>query len=146
LISDDELPTDECGLRVICSLLSTALKADYLCADAHRRWMHVDTPSKWFVGFVRRHQLPPLTLHGLRHTAATLMIEAGIPVRTVSEHLGHGQTSTTVNIYTHSSRANGIALEKYWPERCQQRSRRRKKPLGRRMKGNDGVGVQHRCR
>jgi integrase len=38
-------------------------------------------------------------LHDLRHFAATMLIAAGVPIRTVSGRLGHAQTSTTLNIY-----------------------------------------------
>ena len=38
--------------------------------------------------------------HKLRHTAATLMIQHGVDVRTVQEVLGHEHLNTT-EIYTH---------------------------------------------
>jgi len=62
---------------------------DFICAGAPGGWMSVDTPTRWFADFITRHKLPPIGLHGLRHTAATLMIDAGLPIRAVSEHLGH---------------------------------------------------------
>ena len=37
-----------------------------------------------------------------RHTAATLLIAAGVDVRTISARLGHALTSTTLNIYIHA--------------------------------------------
>ena len=40
-------------------------------------------------------------LHSLRHTNASLLIAAGVDVRTVAGRLGHSQTSTTTNIYSH---------------------------------------------
>lgn len=79
---------------------------DYICAERPGKWLHVDAPTKWFAKFIARRCLPPLNLHGLRHTAATIMLEAGIPVKTVSEHLGHGQTSTTTNIYAHTTQVS----------------------------------------
>jgi integrase len=36
------------------------------------------------------------------HTSATLLISGNTDIRTVSERLGHAQTSTTMNIYAHS--------------------------------------------
>ena len=42
-----------------------------------------------------------VTLHGLRHTQATALIDAGVPVKAVSERLGHSNVQTTLNIYTH---------------------------------------------
>lgn len=44
-----------------------------------------------------------LTVHGLRRSYATLSIENGTDIATVSEILGHSQKSTTLNIYSHSS-------------------------------------------
>lgn len=44
-------------------------------------------------------ELPQIPLHGLRHTAATLLIGHGVDIRTVSGRLGHANTSTTLNIY-----------------------------------------------
>jgi integrase len=45
--------------------------------------------------------LPRLTLHGLRHTWATIALEAGIPVKIVSERLGHASTTITNDVYAH---------------------------------------------
>ena len=64
--------------------------------------IHPDALTNWFGRFVKRHQLPYITLHGLRHTNATLLIAAGTNLRTVSSRLGHAQTSITANIYTHA--------------------------------------------
>ena len=46
-----------------------------------------------------------ITLHGLRHSHATALIAAGVPINAVSESLGHSETSTTMNIYVHCSPA-----------------------------------------
>ena len=47
------------------------------------------------------HPLPELTLHGLRHTWATLALRAGIDIKIVSERLNHSSTHITREIYTH---------------------------------------------
>ncbi len=64
--------------------------------------LHPSTVTGWFHDFVERNGLPPVSIHSLRHTNATLLIAAGTNVRTVSAHLGHSQTSTTMNIYAHN--------------------------------------------
>lgn len=46
-------------------------------------------------------KLPDIKLHGLRHTAGSIMIANGIPVPTVSNILGHSDTVTTMRIYVH---------------------------------------------
>lgn len=64
--------------------------------------MYPDSLTKWFKLFLKRHNLRQVTLHSLRHTNATLMIAEGTDIRTVSGRLGHSNTSTTLNIYTHA--------------------------------------------
>ena len=61
-----------------------------------------DTLSTWFKGFIRRHNLPDIHYHNLRHTAATLLIAGGVDIATVSKRLGHADRTTTLNIYTHA--------------------------------------------
>lgn len=42
-----------------------------------------------------------LTTHDLRHTAATTMLLAGVPIKIVSEKLGHASVTITMDIYAH---------------------------------------------
>lgn len=62
-----------------------------------------ETISAGFKTRARRQGLPYLTLKGLRHTWATLALEAGIHPRVVQERLGHSTISITLGIYTHVS-------------------------------------------
>lgn len=64
--------------------------------------MHPDTLSGWVNKFVKRKKLPDVCAHSLRHTHATLMIAAGVNIKTVSSRLGHASVTTTGNIYTHA--------------------------------------------
>lgn len=45
--------------------------------------------------------LPPIRLHDLRHTSASLALSAGVPMKVVSERLGHSSTGITADLYTH---------------------------------------------
>lgn len=45
--------------------------------------------------------LPAIHLHDLRHTHATLLLRAGVPVKVVSERLGHASVTITLEIYAH---------------------------------------------
>jgi integrase len=62
---------------------------------------HPEWPSQWFSKFIRKHKLPHLTFHGLRHTAATILINQGVPAKNISARLGHSNISTTMDIYGH---------------------------------------------
>ena len=42
-----------------------------------------------------------ITSHMFRHTHVALLIEVGVPIKVISERLGHSDTSITLSIYTH---------------------------------------------
>lgn len=43
----------------------------------------------------------PIKFHGLRHTCATLLLQAGVPMHVVQERLGHKRIEVTLGIYAH---------------------------------------------
>ena len=45
--------------------------------------------------------LPKLTIHGLRHTRATILMKKGVSPKVVSERLGHARPAITMDIYSH---------------------------------------------
>ncbi|WP_369256593.1 tyrosine-type recombinase/integrase [Geodermatophilus amargosae] len=46
-------------------------------------------------------RLPVIRLHDLRHTHATLLLADGVPVKVVSERLGHANATITLTVYQH---------------------------------------------
>lgn len=64
--------------------------------------MHPNTPYEWLKRFCAAHDMRFLGLHAFRHLNASLMINSGIDIKTVSASLGHSQASTTMNIYAHT--------------------------------------------
>ena len=63
--------------------------------------MHPDTMSEKCKKFLNQLGLEGYHLHCLRHTHASLLIADGADIQTVSNRLGHEQTSTTLNMYVH---------------------------------------------
>jgi len=61
-----------------------------------------DTPSQWFRRFRKRHNLPDLPFHGIRHTNASVMMAEGVDVATVSKRLGHADINVTLRRYGHA--------------------------------------------
>ncbi len=57
---------------------------------------------RWFFkGLLKSAGLPNIRFHDLRHTAASLMLNNGIPLIIVSRRLGHAQPSITLDVYGH---------------------------------------------
>ena len=48
--------------------------------------------------------LPHIRFHDLRHTFATVALQNGVDVKTVSNMLGHYDAGFTLRIYTHATR------------------------------------------
>ncbi|MGI9861787.1 site-specific integrase [Moorella naiadis] len=69
------------------------------------RPMSSNTVSNWFGKFLKRHGLPPLPFHGLRHTAATMLINQGLQAKNISSRLGHSTISITMDLYGHYLRS-----------------------------------------
>ena len=61
-----------------------------------------DGITAWFHKFVTKNGLPPIHIHSLRHTNATLLIAAGTSLTTVAARLGHANSTTTSKIYAHA--------------------------------------------
>ena len=60
-----------------------------------------DRISRNFARAVRDSGLPHITLHGLRHAHATLLLSAGVHPKVVSERLGHSNIAITMDTYSH---------------------------------------------
>ncbi|MFL7794784.1 MAG: tyrosine-type recombinase/integrase, partial [Anaerolineae bacterium] len=59
------------------------------------------TLYKDFQEILKFANLPRIRFHDLRHTAASLMLNHGVPVLVVSKILGHSKPSVTLNVYAH---------------------------------------------
>ncbi|MDQ3571460.1 MAG: site-specific integrase [Actinomycetota bacterium] len=58
--------------------------------------------SRSFERHVSAAGLPRIRLHDLRHTHATLALQAGVHPKVVQEHLGHSTISITLDVYSHA--------------------------------------------
>ena len=59
--------------------------------------------ARAFRNILKFGSLPHIRLHELRHTLATLALQAGVPITDISKQLGHASISTTLDFYSHAS-------------------------------------------
>jgi integrase len=57
--------------------------------------------------FLRRAGLPDISFHDLRHSNATILAAAGVPLKVIQERLGHADIKTTLEFYEHVTPAMG---------------------------------------
>ena len=62
--------------------------------------LHPEHVVDTFQCIAKQAGLPPIRLHDLRHTAASLALQAGVPMKVVSEQLGHSSLGITADTYT----------------------------------------------
>lgn len=77
-----------------CDLLFPGVDGGYM--------RHVKTPTKkgnWFNAACRAAGIPSMTVHDLRHTAASLMVRSGANVKAVQNQLGHSSAAMTLDTY-----------------------------------------------
>lgn len=86
----------------------SACGADYpshglLMVNELGRPLHPDTITARFNRLVDRAGVPRIRLHDVRHTYATMAMDAGVDPKMLSDRMGHANTSVTLQIYTHRS-------------------------------------------
>ena len=76
--------------------------------DDHYVCLREDGESVWpssltraFRTFMRRHKLPQIRFHDLRHSHATHLLAANVHPKIAQERLGHSNVSITLNTYSH---------------------------------------------
>ncbi|MET8365290.1 tyrosine-type recombinase/integrase [Micromonospora sp. NPDC005194] len=60
---------------------------------------HPNAVTQRFRRLVRKAGLPPIRLHDLRHSAATIALDAGVDIKVLSDQLGHSTTTLTRDTY-----------------------------------------------
>ncbi|WP_438495955.1 tyrosine-type recombinase/integrase [Paenibacillus sp. IHBB 3054] len=77
----------------------------YIFAREDETPLRLAYPNDKLTEIIRTHKLHSITVHGLRHTHASLLFEAGASIKKVQERLGHSDIKMTMNIYTHVTKS-----------------------------------------
>ncbi len=80
---------------------SDYLDNDLVIAMENGEPLHPQSFSQAFERLVKRAGLRRIRLHDLRHTHATIAVKAGVPVKVISERLGHESPAFTLKQYAH---------------------------------------------
>lgn len=89
-------------------------KNNLIFANTNNGITSVSKPDQWNRAICNTYNLRRIKIHGFRHTHASLLFEAGRTIKEVSERLGHADTATTLNIYTHVTKdKKGETAEKF---------------------------------
>lgn len=79
----------------------TTSEEQYLFTDRNNELHKMAIPNQWLARILEGSTLPRITPHHFRHTHASLLLQAGVPVKEVSERLGHKDITITLEIYSH---------------------------------------------
>lgn len=74
---------------------------DLVCADPDGSMIRPSAFSKRWQWLVSKAKVAPAPFHALRHTHATMLLQAGVHPRIVQERLGHSTISVTMDTYSH---------------------------------------------
>jgi integrase len=77
------------------------IESDFVFTQPHGAPYHPVHLSKQVTRFCDEVGLPRISAHGLRHTAATLMLATGVPPKVAAERLGHANSVLFSNLYAH---------------------------------------------
>ncbi|RXM57316.1 tyrosine-type recombinase/integrase [Clostridium tetani] len=74
---------------------------DYIFSDKLGNPLDPKRIPRNFKSILKKTGLKDIKFHSLRHTYATRLFEADVPIKTVQALMGHSDITTTMNIYTH---------------------------------------------
>lgn len=75
---------------------------NFVFTNHAQEWTRLKTINNALKYFYNHHpELKEITVHGFRHTHASLLFEAGVEAKAISDRLGHTNIQTTLNLYTH---------------------------------------------
>ncbi|MDU3686253.1 MAG: site-specific integrase [Enterococcus faecalis] len=80
---------------------NTSSEEQYIFTNDRNELYYPQVVNDWLNYLIKKYKLPRITPHHFRHTHASLLLQAGIPVKEVSERLGHKDVKITLEIYSH---------------------------------------------
>lgn len=106
-----EIPITEEILKILKTIKT---KDDYYVLSNSKKAIEPRTYRKFYNKFMNEAGVQPIKFHALRHTFASINIENGVDVKTISDILGHSDISITLKTYTHTTqKAKVKAIQRF---------------------------------
>lgn len=80
---------------------NTGKSSQLVFSNLKNKFIQPSQTNVWIKKIQNKYDLKKITTHGLRHTHCTLLFEANVSLQEVQNRLGHSDSQTTYNIYTH---------------------------------------------
>ncbi|MGL9815801.1 tyrosine-type recombinase/integrase [Enterococcus sp. DIV0098] len=80
---------------------NTSSEDQYIFTNAQNELYYPQVVNDWLNYLIKKYDLPKITPHHFRHSHASLLLQAGVPIKEVSERLGHKDVKITLEIYSH---------------------------------------------
>jgi integrase len=87
--------------QALCRLSYNTEHLEYICVDEMGNRIKPNFITQNFQLALTNNNLRQIRFHDLRHTAASLLLNAGVSMKEIQEWLGHSDFGTTANIYGH---------------------------------------------
>ena len=75
--------------------------------------MHPDTPSSWFIKFLKKYNLKHTRFHNLRHFHASILLDMGMNMKSIADQMGHSDLQMLITRYTHNMTRNTYETAKF---------------------------------
>ena len=89
------------GQQTLLAAEGLANIEDLVFDDGAAAPIHPESVRQTFERLVAKAAVPRIRFHDLRHTHATIALRAGVPVKVISERLGHANPAFTLQQYAH---------------------------------------------
>jgi integrase len=80
---------------------NTSSDDQYIFTNERNELYYPQVVNDWLKYLIKKYDLKVISPHAFRHTHASLLLQSGVPVKEVSERLGHKDVKITLEIYTH---------------------------------------------
>lgn len=76
-------------------------KEQFIITDQNNHFRRANYPYGLLNILRKKTNIDKITVHGLRHTHCTLLLESGVPVKEIQKRLGHERSNMVMEVYSH---------------------------------------------